>query len=849
MKKKIYDIHHIDCANCAAKIEHKINQLPEVQEAILTFATKQLRITAEDPDALLSQIQAIAEAVEPGVIIAEKQDRRPNSSSGNPFTKKVYYIHNIDCANCAAKIERKINQMPEVQEAILTFATKQLRITAEDPDAILPEIQAVADAVEPGVVITKDRKAPSSIGAHDHRNHEHQEHEHDGHDHHEHDGHHHHECHEHEHSGCSCGCEHGHLHAEETQASPHTTDESEHNHPHSQQSVSFQQILTHPLTAIISGAVLFLAGELTESIPTLSFAAFLAAYLILGAPILKTAGKNLLRGKIFDENFLMSVATLGAFAIRDFGEAVGVMLFYRIGEYFEDRAVERSRKQIMEAADLRPETVQRIENGRTETIPAEIAFAGDILLVRPGDRIPLDGVIIEGESRLDTSPLTGEPVPVPVTVGSSVLSGCVNTSGLLKLRVEKPLEESMVSRILESVENAAAGKPQMERFITRFARIYTPIVLLLALGTAVIPSLFTGNWNYWVYTALTFLVISCPCALVLSVPLAFFSGIGAGSKRGILFKGGLSLEAMKKVKAIVMDKTGTITEGTFALRSLEPAGDFSEEALLQLASSCEISSTHPIGQSIRDAASAREISDLPAKDLKEIAGEGIQAILDGSEVLCGNRRLLDRNNISYPNLPVPAGSEVLVAKDGVYIGRLLIFDQLKEDSVSAISQLKAQGLKTVMLTGDTEEGASQVAAQIGVDHYRARLLPDEKLSALQEVRNTYGPVMFVGDGINDAPVLAGADVGAAMGSGADAAIEAADAVFMTSRLSAIPQALKIARTTNQISIQNVVFALIVKILVMILGLTGKASMWMAVFADSGVAMLCVLNSIRVLYKK
>ncbi len=942
MEKKVYYIQSIDCANCAAKIEHKINQMPEVQEAILTFATKQLRITAEDPDALLPKIQALAEAVEPGVTITPKRERRspapahahshpensdceieqehghsdcdcghdhehqqehsdcdcghdhehqhhhsdcdcghdhehqhhhsdcgcdhdyehhhehsdcdcghdhehphdpeqnhPHAShdgeqghshgDGASLVKKVYYIYNIDCANCAANIERKINQMPEVQEAVLTFATKQLRITAEDPDALLSKIQAVAEAAEPGVVITQKKggspSSPENTAGHLNHAHGHSE-------------------------------EQGHSPENSKQAGDrfsesHSGDRRELKEQAAggKTSFSLRKLLAHPLTALIAGAVLFIAGELTEFHSTLSFLLFLVAYLVLGAPILKTAGTNLLHGKIFDENFLMSVATLGAFVIQEFGEAVGVMLFYRIGEYFEERAVERSRKQIMDAADLRPETVQRLENGRTETIAAEDAVPGDLLLVRPGDRIPLDGTVVEGESRLDTSPITGEPVPVAVAPGSSILSGCVNTSGLLKIQVEKPLSESMVSRILESVENAAAGKPQMERFITRFARVYTPIVLLLALGTALIPSFLTGDWNYWVYTALTFLVISCPCALVLSVPLAFFSGIGAGSKRGILFKGGLSLEAMRRVKAIVMDKTGTISEGTFALRSCEAAAGISEQELLGLAAACETSSTHPIGQSIRDAAAERGISPAAPENIEEIAGKGILARIKGSEVLCGNRRLLEMKQISYPSLSDPSGSEVLLARDGAYAGRLLISDQLKEDSAAAIARLRSDGFKTVMLTGDTEEGAARVAKETGVDSYRSRLLPEEKLSALQEVRKTYGPVMFIGDGINDAPVLAGADVGAAMGSGADAAIEAADAVFMTSRLRAIPQALQIAKATSRISVQNVVFALIVKALVMVLGLAGEASMWMAVFADSGVAMLCVLNSIRILYKK
>lgn len=597
------------------------------------------------------------------------------------------------------------------------------------------------------------------------------------------------------------------------------------------------------------GIVLFIAGKIFElSKPVYSTACFLLAYLILGIKIVWTALRNISKGQVFDENFLMSIATIGAFGIGEYAEAVGVMLFYRIGELFEEKAVERSRSQIMDVIDMRPEVVNLVnEHGDVSVIDAEEAEIGDILLVRPGDRIPLDGVITDGETMIDTSPVTGEPVPISGFEGTEVTSGCLNTSGVIKIRVEKVLEESMVTRIMDSVENAAASKPKMDRFITRFSRVYTPFVVFMALATAIIPSIIIGNWTHWVYTALTFLVISCPCALVLSVPLAFFSGIGAGSKIGILFKGGAALETLKDITSVVMDKTGTITKGNFKVQDVVTFGDVTRNELLSLAASCEESSTHPIAKSIMEAAKEENISYKTAESAKEIAGHGSVIKLDGSEVLAGNKKLMNQYHIAGEYKETTSyGTEVFLAKDGVLIGAVVIADTLKDDAKSAIASLKAQKLHTVMLTGDSESAANAIAEETGIDEVYSKLLPDEKLLKLQEQRTKHGAVMFVGDGINDAPVLAGADCGVAMGSGADAAIEAADVVFMTSSVEAIPQAIAIGKKASRIAWQNVVFALVVKALVMILGLLGFANMWMAVFADTGVAMLCVLNSIRAL---
>ena len=742
-----------------------------MDDAVLTFATRQLRVYSSAGTALLPKMQEIADKIEPGTVI-EVRSRNPKA----PYV--VYNLENIDCANCSAKIEAKIKELPEVDDAVLTFATRQLRVYSSAGTALLPKMQEIADKIEPGtrIAVREEGKRQKDV----------------------------------------------------------------HNEKHSSD-----------LPEILAGAGLFIAGSLLAGpMPGVSILCFVIAYLILGKDVLFTALKNMKTGHVMDENFLMSLATLGAFVIREYGEAVGVMLFYRIGEAFEHRAVEKSRSQIMDAVDLRPETVLLDEGGSIREIPAESARIGQVIQVRPGDRIPLDGVIVEGESRLDTSPITGEPVPVAVREGSSVLSGCVNTSGLLKLRVEKELSESMVTRILDSVENAAAQKPQVERFITKFARIYTPVVVALAAVTAILPSLFTGDWNHWVYTALTFLVISCPCALVLSVPLSFFSGIGAGSRKGILFKGGIALEALKNVKVVVMDKTGTITKGNFVVQTVSPSGSMKKEELLALAAACETASTHPIGISILAAARDQSLSVETPRDLAEIPGKGIHAVTSAGVLLCGNRKLLEENQVDLAGFKEDSGSTmVLLAKDGVYAGSISISDTIKPEASAAIASLKKMGIQTAMLTGDSEAAANAVASSTGIDRVYAKLLPGDKLDLLQNLRKEAGNAMFVGDGINDAPVLAGADVGAAMGSGADAAIEAADVVYMTSSMEAIPESIRIAKKTGAIAAQNVVFALAVKVLVMILGLAGFASMWMAVFADSGVAMLCVLNSIRVLYKK
>lgn len=730
-------------------------------------------------------------------------------------TLKVYNIKNLDCAHCASKIEAAVNEMEEIEEAVLVFTSKKFRIRACHSEALFDKIAKKCDEIEPGVLLTDEKDTTDS----DNRREAH-----------------------HSHNGeCHCGKEHDHH----TEIS-NEHEERSHEHGHDDDEKS-------ELPFIIAGAVLLTAAKIlsryNENI-WINAVAFAVPYLILGWEILSDAFKGIIRGRVFNEKFLMSLATISAFSLRDFPEAVGVMLFFRIGEFFEDKAVASSRKSVMEAIDLRPETVNLVIDNEVKTIPAEEAVPGDIILVRAGDRIPLDGTVFEGTGSIDTSSLTGEHVPVNVSVNDDVFSGCVNLSSAVKLKVTKPLSESMVSRIVESVENAAAGKPKLDRFITRFANIYTPVVVCAALLTALIPSIITGEWHKWIYTAVTFLVISCPCAIVLSVPLTYFAGIGAGSKRGILFKSGSSIEAVSGIKAVVMDKTGTITSGTFSVNKADTYNGFSGNELFSLCASCESVSSHPVGQCIVNKTSELGIEVYEPQNLCEYAGMGIEANVSGKLVYCGNEKLMNSKGIDISEyVHGNSGTDIICAVDGKLAGCFRISDTIKPDSTETINNLKNRNIKTVMLTGDSEESAAGTAAEAGIDDYYAKLLPEDKLTKMKEIREKYGAVMFVGDGINDAPVLAGADVSAAMGSGADAAIEAADIVIMNSDMSAVTKAFRISEDTNRIAKQNIIFALFFKIAVMILGIAGFANMWFAVFADSGVAVLCVLNSIRVLRRK
>ena len=708
--------------------------------------------------------------------------------------EETLLLKNLNCPNCGAKIEDRIRKMDVVETANFTLATHQLKLTGswEDREALKRDIQDICDAIEEGVTVADyERKSKAAVD----------------------DG------------------------RENNQDNDSVT-----------------------IAVIVVGLLFMIYDALTSFVPSIGLPEsietpiYYVAYVLLAFPVLRTAARNILKGEIFDENFLMSIATLGAIAIDALPEAVGVILFYRIGEFFEEKATDRSRTEIMNAVDMRPQEVRVVDTcggGEIVVMSPEQVEVGWTIEVRPGDLIPLDGTILEGETRVNTAPVTGEPVPVRAEPGTQLMSGCINETGRITMRVDKVLEESMVTKILDAVENAAASKPKIDKFITRFARVYTPIVVALALAVAIIPSLITGEWHRWIYTALTFLVISCPCALVLSVPLAFFSGIGNASKHGILLKGGRVIEALANVKAVALDKTGTITSGEFKVHNVETVGSHvSSGQLLSMAAAIEAVSTHPIATSIVSEAKDQGLTVEPSDFVQELAGEGMVGMADGQQVLVGNRRLMERYDVQgYPTEPAEYGTEVLVAEGNTYLGRIIIADEARPDSAEAIADLNRQDIKTVMLTGDAEASANYIAKETGVSAVRAQLLPQDKLSVVQDIRSEYGPTMFVGDGINDAPVLAGADVGGAMGSGADAAIEAADVVFMRPSLTAIAHILDLSKSTLRVAWQNVVFAIAVKILIMLLGILGYASMWWAVFGDTGVSILCILNSVRILSRK
>lgn len=806
MEQKIFRIKGIDCANCAAKIEKRIQAIQSIDTATLTFTTGQLRIIAPDVDAVVPQIESIMNEMEPGSkLIPLSRNARPADSQ--PIINQIYYFEGVDCASCAEKIEKEIQKLDGVQSAIVVFATSQLRIEAANMEALKPAIQSVFDSIEPGshVLWPSAKNEQDDHTSNAQRNSGHGDHE------------------------------------------KQTSD--------SQKNTRFrlsekQKLITNIAFFLLLMIVNFILKPQFAAYPWLRWlmmGLFFIGYLYVGGGVLKTSWRNIRRGNIFDENFLMSVATIGAFIIGEYPEAVAVMLFYEIGEYFEHLAVAKSRSAITEAIDMRPEDVQKIVGEQIQNVPVETVSVGDMVIIKPGERIPLDGMCIDGESNIDTSPITGEPMPVQATKGSELISGCINQTGVLTMRVEKPLNESMVTRILEAVENAAANKPQIDRFIARFARIYTPIVCGLALLIAVIPPLMSlGTWSEWVLRGLTFLVVSCPCALVISVPMTFFAGIGRASSHGILFKGGAAMEALNKVKAVVMDKTGTITRGEFSVRHIQPIEGILEQDILQWAASAEQQSTHPIAASLRAEAKNQNLALFPIESIHEIAGRGIRAQFAQGLIHCGNAQWMADQNI---HVPPSEGTEVYVAKDGQYMGNILVQDMPKADAAETISQMHNGGLHTAMLTGDNEISAQAVARQVGVEEVHAKLHPDEKLTILCTLRDQYGSVMFIGDGINDAPVLAGADVSAAMGSGADAAIEAADIVFMNSQMSAITTSMQIAKKVVHIAMQNIIFALAIKGVTLVLSAAGVANMWWAVFADVGVTLLCILNAMRLLAKK
>ncbi|MGI0484248.1 heavy metal translocating P-type ATPase [Pantanalinema rosaneae CENA516] len=632
-----------------------------------------------------------------------------------------------------------------------------------------------------------------------------------------------------------------------------------HDHGHSHDHGADGFSLRRELRPIAIAAPLFLAGLIFHNalhgtpFSIAEYAVLIPAYLTSGWGVLTTAGRNIVRGRIFDENFLMTIATLGAIAIHELPEAVGVMLFYQVGELVQGYAVGRSRRSIRALLEVRPDTANLKVNGDVRSVSPETVAIGDLVLVRPGEKVPLDGEILEGKSQVNTAALTGESVPRTLRVGDWVLAGMVNQSGALTIRVTRRFADSSIARILELVENARSRKADTEKFITRFARYYTPVVVFLSLAIALLPPLLIPGATAatWTYRALVLLVISCPCGLVISIPLSYFGGIGGAARRGILVKGSTFLDALTQVKTVVFDKTGTLTQGNFQVTDVIPYNGFSPQQLLELAAQAGSQSNHPVAQSIRDA-HGKHVDGANLQNYEEIAGHGIRATVNGRTVLSGNDRLLHREAIPH-DVCVVEGTVAHLAVDGEYSGRILIADELKADAITAIQALHWEQIQTVMLTGDNQSVADAIARQLGIDRYQAELLPEEKLTALESlmasVNSTHHKIAFVGDGINDAPVIARADVGIAMGGlGADAAIETADVVIMTDAPSKVAEAIVIARRTLRIVWQNIILALTVKGIFIALGAIGLATLWEAVFADVGVALLAVLNASRVLAK-
>ena len=607
---------------------------------------------------------------------------------------------------------------------------------------------------------------------------------------------------------------------------------------------------------VLTGLALLLTGIIFEDelhntpYHLAEYLVFVSAYLVSGWTVIRMAIKNIIRGQVFNEHFLMTIATLGAFAIHQMPEAVAVMLFYIVGELFQDVAVNRSRRSIKSLLEIKPDYANLMLGDEAKKVSPEAVNIGDTILIKAGEKIPLDGILTEGSSFVDTSALTGESVPRKVEVNDEVLAGMINQSGLLKLKVTRPFGESSISKILEMVENATAKKAETEKFITTFAKYYTPFVVLGSLLIAVLPPLFIegATFSDWIYRALVVLVISCPCALVISIPLGYFGGIGGASRKGILVKGSNFLDALTQIKTVVFDKTGTLTKGEFKVSEVVPTNGFPEKTILEYAAYAEYNSNHPIAKSLLES-QQQEIDPARIGKVEEISGHGVRAIVDGKEILAGNDKLLHKENIAHGKCDVD-GTVVHVVVDRKYAGYVVISDSLKMDAIDAINQLHKKGIHTVMLTGDNEYAAAAMAEKLEIKSYYAGLLPEDKVEHIERLLNKSGKVAFVGDGINDAPVLARADVGIAMGAlGSDAAIETADVVLMTDSPSKVVEAIDVAKRTRRIVWENIIFALVVKSIFIILGIFGVATMWEAVFGDMGVALIAILNATRVLKGK
>lgn len=724
-------------------------------------------------------------------------------------------LNGLDCANCANKIEDKVNKINGVKEATVNFSTTVLTVEIKEENLkseIINEIKSIVKKLEPHVKVEEkidNKEIKNKTKA----------------------------------CTSSC-CSKDNDHHEGSKDKIH-----EHSHEKEESSNGKIEILKDNWLLIV-GAIIYAIALLYNENNKISIILFVASYLAIGGEVILTAIKNILRGEVFDENFLMSIATIGAFFIGEYPEAVAVMLFYQIGEVFQGYAVNKSRKSISSLMNIRADYANVLRNGIEFKVSPEEVNLEEIIVIKPGERVPLDGTVIEGTSFLDTSALTGESVPREVKTGDEILSGAINDNGVLKVKVNKEYGESTVARILELVENASNKKAPTEKFITKFSKVYTPIVVFIAIIVAIVPPLLIkdATFSEWLYKALSLLVVSCPCALVVSIPLGVFSGIGAASKKGILVKGGNYLEALKESEIVVFDKTGTLTKGVFKVTNIN-AKNISEDELLEITAIGESNSNHPIALSIANAY-GKEINKNEIESYKEVAGHGVEAIIKGKKVLLGNSKLMKSNNISYDEVDT-IGTIVHIAIDGEYKGNIVISDEVKENVKEALTELKSVGIKkTIMLTGDSKVVADKVAKAIGIDEVHAELLPSDKVNKVEEILNkksANGKVLFVGDGINDAPVLARADIGIAMGGvGSDAAIEAADVVLMKDKVEAISEAIRVSRKTSKILWQNIIFSLAIKVAVMILVIFGLTNMWAAVFADVGVTLLAVLNSMRII---
>ena len=860
--KRVFILKGLDCPNCSAKIEKEVGALPGVESSVVNLMQQTLTVQSEkSADATLAeQVETIVHSHEPDVEVSEKTE---------PAVTKVYLLKGLDCPNCSAKIEKEVGELGGVASSTVNLMNQTLTVQAGTSVAtsLLDAVTTIVHSHEPDVEVSeKTEPAVTKVyllkGL---------------------------DC-----PNCSAKIEKevGELDGVTSstvnlmnqtltvQAGTSvaaslldTVTTIVHSHEPDVEVSEKQLEATAPVKKdekaavyndedkkrtirLAVGAVVYAIGmalTVFAKLPTLAELAFLiVAYVILGWDVVWQAVKNITRGQVFDEHFLMSVSTIGAFAIGEYPEAVAVMLFYQVGEFFQSLAVKRSRKSISDLMDICPDSATVKRNGVLQVVSPESVAVGEIIVVKPGEKIPLDGIVVDGESMLDTKALTGESVPRSIRKGDEALSGCINRSGLLTLKVTKSFGESTVSKITDLVENASARKAPTENFITTFARYYTPVVVGMAAVLAIIPPLVLGGgWSEWLRRGFVFLIVSCPCALVISIPLTFFGGIGAASKRGVLVKDSNYLEALNKVSVVVFDKTGTLTKGVFEVANIIPAAGYQKEQVLEYAAQAESYSNHPIAKSIL-ATYGKPIDQKQFSGFEEISGHGISVMVQGKKVLAGNSKLMESEKIAYAACDA-AGTKFYVAADGSYVGCILIADEVKPDSKCAIAELKKIGVeKTVMLTGDDERIGKSVADELGLDAYYAQLLPDqkvEKLEMLDKQKRQGGKLAFVGDGINDAPVLARADVGIAMGGlGSDAAIEAADVVLMTDEPSKLVEAIDVAKATKRIVMQNIVIALGIKSVFLVLGALGMAGMWEAVFGDVGVTIIAVLNAMRILKK-